>query len=165
MNRYQTMYDLHTDPSSIPHLSTAWMPLEGLAEQWAHFGAHATDVSTLHATSAAFAALQHETEAYQHHKDACYGSGPQDAHPLSLEQALASLQEALARWTEVMLALEPLAFTPAMDETEHRFVEAMHHRQRVMALIGEVGHEQLMAFCPVLSTTVGEYTSSPEKEV
>ncbi|MBV9688208.1 MAG: hypothetical protein JO202_00700 [Ktedonobacteraceae bacterium] len=57
--------------SLLPHdpitLSTAWMPLDGLAQQWGQFGSEATSVPALSVTGNVFAALAKETEARSWH--------------------------------------------------------------------------------------------------
>ena len=53
-------------------LSTAWMPLDGLIQQWGRFGAEAISTAALHAASATLSALAREMQAREHHRAAWY---------------------------------------------------------------------------------------------
>jgi hypothetical protein len=56
---------LYQQVDPIPtHPSTSWLPLEGLAEQWAAFGRESVAVPDFQATSHVFSALASETNAY-----------------------------------------------------------------------------------------------------
>ena len=142
--------DSHQYPSpSSPTLSTAWMPLDGLIQQWADFGAEATSAPALQATSAVFAALARETEALEHHTAAWYNSLAVDI--TNLQHALDELSQARGHWTEAMLSLELLVLDAlgtkaAKDATHLLIAEAMGQRVRLSLLLHEVEREHLLAY-------------------
>lgn len=101
-----------------------WMPLEGLTEQWASFGAVASEVEGLQATSAAFAALAQEREAMQtarfqltlrHHREL-----PLDSLlRFHRQQAIVSLLgQAASHWYEAASALAQILEAPSAQEVE-----------------------------------------------
>lgn len=53
-------------PPTSTELSTYWLPLEGVTQQWAAFGAQANCALTLKATAHAFFALSQERRALRH---------------------------------------------------------------------------------------------------
>lgn len=128
--------------------STAWMPLDSLAEQWGQFGAGAITVSDLHATSMIFAALARETEARTHHLGAWYASAAVGV--IDLEHTLDQLGQARAHWIEAITFLE-LSLTDGDSETAQdarRLLvsDAMEQRLRICMLLQEVAQEQLSVY-------------------
>ena len=128
--------------------STAWMPLDSLAEQWGQFGAGALTVSDLHATSMIFAALARETEARTYHRGAWYASPAVGV--IDLEQTLDQLGQARAHWTEAITFLE-LSLTDgdseaAQDARRLLVSDAMEQRLRMCMLLQEVIQEQLSVY-------------------
>jgi len=88
-------------------LSTAWMPLDGLIQEWGTFGAeHASTAPALHAVGMAFCALARETTARTYYTAAWHAS--QDDDLTDLEHALEELLHARQYWTDAMLSLELL---------------------------------------------------------
>jgi len=107
-----------------------WMPLEGLADLWAAYGKEASSTEAFQATSAAFAALAEEREAFRltsalhDHRQRLGGSASLDIalHPTSLHQEiLAHLTEAVTHWFEAACALSIEAqMSPTTSQmTEH----------------------------------------------
>ena len=126
---------------------SAWMPLEGLIEQWGCFGSEATTVPALfYATSQAFAALAQEMKALEQRREA-YRS-PQGMEATDLESCLVALMQAWQCWTEAIYSLERLVpGERKMDADSHAITsfltEALEQRLRVSMLIQEIEHEQL----------------------
>jgi hypothetical protein len=139
----------NTFPSfSTTALSTAWMPLEGLAEQWGQFGAEATSAPALHATGMVFSALARETEAQERHMEAWHTS--REPGVTDLEHTLEELTQARQHWTDALRFLEMFILdeqcADAFRDAMHSLVtEAMGQRLRVSTLIREVEQEQLLA--------------------
>jgi hypothetical protein len=91
-----------------------WMPLEGLVDLWAAYGKEASSTEEFQATSAAFAALAEEREAFRlnsalhSNRQRLGGSSSPDItlHLTSLHQEiLAHLTEAVTHWFEAACAL------------------------------------------------------------
>lgn len=135
--------------SSESLYDTAWMPLDGLIQQWGRFGAEAAGVPALHATGAVFSALARETEAREYYITALHTSHKVDL--TDLETALDELNQARERWTDAITALELLVSDKHADEAvqnEARVLvaQAMEQRLRVSSLVQEVEREQFAAF-------------------
>ncbi len=138
------LYEHHSD---LP--ATAWIPLEGLTEQWGRFAAEAANLPALHATGAIFSALARETEAREYHTTAWHSTHSVDL--TDLESALEELNKAREHWTDAMIALELLLNDKHVDEAvrdEARITVAqvMEQRLRVTSLIQEVEREQFAAY-------------------
>src|SRR5712691_1193168 len=87
-------------------LSTAWIPLDGLAQQWGQFGTEAITNSAFQVTSMVFAALARETLARQRHLETWRASRKGQA--IDLEHTLDELIQARQHWTEAIACLEIL---------------------------------------------------------
>jgi hypothetical protein len=130
--------------------STAWMPLDGLIQQWGAFGSElAITAPALHAVGMAFCALARETTARTYYTAAWHAS--QDGDLTDLEHALEELLHARQYWTDAMLSLE-LLLLDADEEHEfrdslfHLVLEVMEQRTRVALLIHQTQQEQLAAY-------------------
>lgn len=126
--------------------ATAWMPLEGLIEQWGIFGAEATTSSALQATSLSFAALARETEALDHRTNAHLSV--QEVDGTNFEHCLHELVQAQTQWTNAIHTLELLLIDEQNTDTFRDALsllvaETMEQRLRVSTLIQEVEQEQL----------------------
>src|SRR5260370_832700 len=86
------------DQLSAVLLSTAWMPLDGLIQQWGRFGAEAISTPALHAASASLSALAREMQAREHHLAAWQTS--RDVDLTELETTLKGLNQARDHWTD-----------------------------------------------------------------
>ena len=125
---------------------SAWMPLDGLIEQWGCFGSEATTLPALYATSQAFAALAQEMEALEQRVEIHRSRQGMDA--TNLESCLDALMQAWQHWTETIHSLERLVLGEQKTNADrHAMVsfltEAMEQRLRVSRLIQEVAQEQL----------------------
>src|SRR5712691_6193588 len=131
-------------------LSTAWIPLDGLIQQWGAFGAdQAITAPALHAVGMVFCALARETTARSYYTAAWLES--QDGDLTDLEHTLEELLSARQYWTDAMLSLELLLLDPheeqAVGESLHPLlVEVMEQRGRVARLIHQTQQEQLTAY-------------------
>lgn len=74
-----------------------WMPLDGLAQQWATFASHSTRPRAFAAVSRAFTALKQETEARHLEQRACRDLRPTTAQA-ALLLAFEPLQQAASSW-------------------------------------------------------------------
>lgn len=160
LNQHET--HAHLSPSSSPLLSTAWMPLDGLTDQWGQFGTEATTTHALQATSAVFAALARETEALEHHLAAWSASRDRDV--TDLERALDQLSQARQHWTEAILSLELLiqdarGTQTAQDAMHYLLMEAMQQRVRLCLLLHKVEREHLLAYQGLLAASHREGVS------
>ncbi len=131
-------------------LDTAWMPLDGIAEQWGRFGAERTSVPALHATGAVFSALARETEAREYRMTASRSS--HDIDLTDLESALEELGRAREYWTDAITVLGLLVGDRHADEsvrgeTRALVAQVMEQRLRISSLILEVEREQFKAYC------------------
>lgn len=129
--------------------STAWIPLDGLAAQWGHFGAEATTARALQATSRVFAALAQETSARQTFLIAWRTS--QDVDVTDLGHVLDELVQARQSWTDALLSLEFVVMeargTQISPETVRLLmIEAMEQRMRLSMLLQEVEREHLLVY-------------------
>ncbi len=130
-------------------LSTAWMPLDGLIQQWGRFGAEAISTPALHAASATLSALAREMQAREHHMAAWHTSREVDL--TELENTLKGLNQARDHWTDAITALELLILDKHNDDAvgdamRTLVVQAMEQRLRVSSLIREVEQEQFAAY-------------------
>jgi hypothetical protein len=131
-------------------LSTAWMPLDGLIQQWGAFGAdQASTAPALHAVGMVFCALACETTARTSYTAAWHTS--QDGDLTDLEHALEELLSARQYWTDAMLSLELLLLDPheelAFGESVRPLlVEVLEQRGRVALLVHQTQQEQLAAY-------------------
>jgi hypothetical protein len=131
-------------------LSTAWMPLDGLIQEWGAFGAeHASTAPALHAVGMAFCALARETTARRYYTAAWHTAEDEDLTELA--HALEELLHARHYWTDAMLSLELLLLDtheePASgDSLRSLLVEVMEQRARVALLVHQTQQEQLAAY-------------------
>ena len=93
--------------SSFPDLSTLstlWVPLHELRQQWAAFGQEALTTSALMATSTAFGGLYWETHALQHSTWAAQERERERWHKTVfwLSRAVQDLDCALDQWQQVL---------------------------------------------------------------
>ena len=127
-------------------LSSAWMPLDGLIQEWGAFGAeHAITGPALHAVGMVFCALARETTARIYYTAAWHAS--EDGDLTELEELLSARQY----WTDAMLSLELLLLDTheeqAFGESQHPLlVEVLEQRVRVALLIHQTQQEQLAAY-------------------
>jgi hypothetical protein len=135
---------------STAAFSTAWMPLDGLIQQWGAFGAeHASTAPALRAVGMVFCALARETTALTYYTAAWHAS--EDGDLTDLEHTLEELQSARQYWTDAMLSLELLLLDPreelAFGESlRPLLVEVMEQHGRVALLIHQTQQEQLAAY-------------------
>jgi hypothetical protein len=127
--------------------STAWMPLEGLAQQWASFAATFFTYPAFTATAAVFSALALETHALQQYEHACFRrlTGEESRARAAGEQAVHALHDACAQWMYVLDWLQRLVSTQPFEseEEDHAmlrqfFTEATAQLQRVGVLTHQV---------------------------
>jgi hypothetical protein len=136
-------------PSTIV-LSTAWIPLDGLIQQWGAFGAEqASTASALHSVGMAFCALARETTARAYYTAAWQES--QEGDLTDLEHTLEELLHARQYWTDAMLSLELLLLDTNEEPTfqgslRTLLIEVMEQRTRVALLIHQTQQEQLTAY-------------------
>jgi UV DNA damage repair endonuclease len=143
---------VHDNDHQVPFSpSMAWMPLEGVAHQWAKFAGTFLSAPAFTATAEVFSALSLETEALQQYNEACQGHSHR--HILSArdlcEQVVRDLHKASDHWMHVLFELERLASDTwhPLDTEEHAalrrfFCEATKHLQRVGVLT-----QQMQAAC------------------
>ncbi len=98
-------------PSAFPDLSTLstlWVPLHEVREQWAAFGKEALTTSALMASSTAFGGLYWETHALQHSTWAADERERGRWHQVVfwLSRAVQDLDCALDRWQQVLSWLD-----------------------------------------------------------
>jgi hypothetical protein len=120
-------------------LSTAWMPLDGLIQEWGAFGAEqASTAPALHAVGMVFCALARETTARAYYTAAWHTS--QDGDLTDLEHTLEELLSARQYWTDAMLSLELLLLDPREEpgfgeSLRPLLVEVLKQRGRVALLV------------------------------
>ncbi len=135
---------------STTALSSAWMPLDGLIQEWGAFGAEqASAAPAQHAVGMAFCALARETTARSYYTAAWHAS--QDGDLTELEHALEELLQARQYWTDAMLSLELLLLDGNEEQTSQEslrclLVEVMEQRARVALLIYQTQQEQLASY-------------------
>lgn len=143
------MTTISADPPDSP-LSSAWMPLDGLIQQWGTFGSEqASTAPALHAAGMAFCALSCETTARTYYTAAWHTA--EDADLTDLEHALEELLSARQYWTDAMLSLELLLLDPHEEQTSQEslrplLVEVMEQRGRVALLVHQTQQEQMAAY-------------------
>jgi hypothetical protein len=146
-----TLFPLH--PSAAPIvLSTAWMPLDEDIQEWAAFGAQATEAPALTATGMAFLALSWETSAL-HHRTCAYQDqrrGLRCSAVRNLGQAMQDLSHAIRHWSQAALWLERQALDerqPVDDLEPMRALlrQALSQQQRIWTLMREV-QEGLLSY-------------------
>jgi hypothetical protein len=143
------MTTISTHPSTSV-LSSAWMPLDGLIQQWGTFGSEqASTAPVLHAVGMAFCALARETTARSYYTAAWHAS--QDSDLTNLEHTLEELLSARQYWTDAMLSLQLLLLDPHKEQTSQGslrtlLVEVMEQRGRVALLVHQTQQEQLAAY-------------------
>jgi hypothetical protein len=131
-------------------LSTAWMPLDGLIQEWGKFGAeHTSTAPALHAVGMAFCALSRETTARTYYTAAWHIEEDEDL--TELEHTLEELLQARQYWTDAMISLELLLLDPHeelafQDILRPLLAEVMEQRTRVALLIYQTQQEQLTAY-------------------
>jgi hypothetical protein len=150
--------------ASCPH--PEWMPLDGIAQTWAAFGAEATSPAAFQTTGTAFLALAFETSAHRNYASSVGsskgGDSPSLAYTQGIERALVDLHEASQQWNSVLLWLDFLAQeTPATVEQLTSLVRAQ--QQRVLSLILRVQQEYLDAHHEPLLISLG-YLRAPTAE-
>ena len=89
----------------LSSLSTLWVPLHEVRQQWAAFGQEALTTSALMATSTAFGGLYWETHALQH---CTWAAQVQCCHQVVfwLSRAVQDLDCALDQWQQVQRMLD-----------------------------------------------------------
>ena len=132
-------------PASVPRLSTYWMPLEGIIQHWAAYGAEADRVPVLTATAHAFFALSHESRALRHFTFACEqhtGSRLPDHAGYWYGQAEQALFEATHHWSRAACALDSLSprelTSVALAEARQMSRAARAQQERLWKLTDEV---------------------------
>lgn len=143
------MNTLTANPS-ITVLSSAWMPLDGLIQEWGTFGSEqASTAPALHAVGMAFSALARETTARSHYTAAWHEA--EDGDLTDLEHTLEELLSARQHWADTMHSLELLLLDGNGEEAFQEslrclLVEVMEQRMRVALLIYQTQQEQLAAY-------------------
>lgn len=138
------------DSLTSPH--PEWMPLDGIAQTWASFGAEGSSPAAFQATGIAFLALACEASAHRHYASSVGSTGregsPFLAYAQGLEHALADLEEAAQQWKSVLLWLDSCA----RDHRAHGAFPAsvgqlsllvLEQQQRVLSLLVRVQQESL----------------------
>ncbi len=94
-----------------PSHSMAWMPLEGIVEQWATFGGTYLTYHAFMATSSVFSAFSCEASALRHYDEVCKArfNGAEITARAAFEQVVEDLQQASSRWISTAYWLERLA--------------------------------------------------------
>jgi hypothetical protein len=135
--------------ASTVALSTAWMPLDGLIQQWGTFGEDVSTAPALHAVGMVFCALARETTARSYYTAAWHTA--EDGDLTDLEHALEELLHARQYWTDAMLSLELLLLDPHEEQAfgeslRPLLVEVLEQRGRVALLVHQTQQEQLSAY-------------------
>ncbi len=142
-------------------LSTYWLPLEPLAQQWAAFGREAMTCPAFGAVGMAFTALSWEAAALRHticaSQAALHSQQPPSegvSPPIHLSsqdiaRTLEDLGEARRCWQSAVSWLEQLAhhepLSPAQRERAQQCLEhATAQVQRLWALMGEVQETRMV---------------------
>ena len=127
--------------------AASWMPLEGVAQQWAAFAKMFFTYPAFTVTVAVFSALASETQALQQYDRACACrfNGQDGLARTAIEQAVHDLHDASSQWMSVLWWLEQLASDGChpLDAGEQAtlrafFVQATDHLQRVGGLTQHV---------------------------
>jgi hypothetical protein len=144
-------------------LSTYWLPLEPLAQQWATLGREAMTCPAFGAVGMAFTALSWEAAALRHtiraSQAAPHSQQPSpEGVPLPIHlssqdiaRTLEDLTEARRCWQSAVSWLEQLAhhesLSPAQRESAQQCLEqAIAQVQRLWALMGEVQETRMVPF-------------------
>jgi len=148
-------------PPSFADLSTHWLPLEPLAQQWAAFGHEAISCPAFGAVGMAFTALSWESAALRHTIRASQVT-PQGQQPSSedmplpvhlssqdVTRTLEDLTEARQCWRSVVSWLEQLAHHEPLEPTQRDIAQqCLEHAtaqvQRLWALMGEVQETRIV---------------------
>jgi hypothetical protein len=158
--------------SPLP-MSTAWMPLDALIQEWADFGAQAASAPALSATGMAFLALSWETSALHHrtwaHQDRQRGRSRSTVRDLG--QTMQDLSQAIRHWSQAALWLERQALDEHQPMEDLDVLRLLLHRvleqqRRVWTLMQEV-REDLLAYGQQLAKgpgRVGEHSASGDRE-
>jgi hypothetical protein len=142
-------------------LSTYWLPLEPLAQQWATFGREAMTCPAFGAVGMAFTALSWEAAALRQTIRASQAAPegqqpPSEGMPLPIHlssqdvtRTLEDLAEARQCWQSAVSWLEQLAhhepLEPAQRESAQQCLEhATAQVQRLWALMGEVQETRMV---------------------
>lgn len=134
-------------PPALLSFSTAWMPLEGIAQQWASFAGTFLTYPAFTATAAIFSALALEAEALQQfdHAGFCHFNGDGRLGRAADERAIHALQDASSQWLCALFWLQRLADDrqhPFADEDQTTlpsfFAEATTHLHRLGVLTQQV---------------------------
>ena len=164
-NQRDTLFPSPLHPPTAPiALSTAWIPLDALVQEWATFGTQATDAPTLTATGMAFLALSWEMSAL-HHRTWAYQDqqrGLRRSAVRWLGQTMQDLTHATKHWSQVVLWLERLALdehqqVEDLDAIRSLMQRTLEQQQRVWTLMQQV-QEDLLVYGqqPAGATTRGE---------
>jgi hypothetical protein len=125
-------------------LSTNWIPLDGLIQQWGRCGTGANNASALHAIGLIFSALAREITDREHYMAAWHSS--QKVDMTDLESAIEELCQAREHWADAMAALGTRSRDTALNEARRMVAQLMEQRIRVSALIQEIEQEQLAVY-------------------
>jgi hypothetical protein len=132
-------------PCAFSSLSTLWMPLDALIQEWADFSAQATSAHALTATGMAFLALSWETSALHHrtraYQDRQRGLGRSAVRDLG--QTMQDLSHATKHWSQAALWLERLVNDERFPAEDLELVRELmrqvrSQQQRVWTLMQEV---------------------------
>ncbi|HEY6411336.1 MAG TPA: hypothetical protein VIY29_28075 [Ktedonobacteraceae bacterium] len=150
-----------------------WMPLEGIAQTWAAFGAEASSPAAFQATGTAFLALAFEATALRHYASSArrssqQGDAPTLADTQGSEHAMTDLHEAQQQWQSVLLWLDTLAreAPPAGEAPSpssiQQFISLVHaQQQRILSLLLRVQQEYLDGQQEPIRVSLG-YLPAPE---
>lgn len=117
-----------------------WMPLDGLAESWSTLGKQAVTHHLFASMSAAFAALNAETEARTRYLEIWYYTSPIDLN--ALEEVMQSLTHAHDAWSQALHCL-PLSPSTVADDT--LVLSVVEERTRVTHVLHQVEREHAHA--------------------
>ncbi len=134
----------------LADLSTYWLPLEPVAQQWAAFGREAMTCPAFGAVGMAFTALSWEAAALRHTIRASQ-TAPRSQQPPSedvplpvhlssqdIARTLEDLTEARRCWQSAAWWLEQLAHHEPLSRAQQCLEQALAQVQRLWALMGEV---------------------------
>ena len=123
----------------------AWIPLEGIIEQWANFGKAYCTYPALMVTSTDFAAFSFETSALQHYHEACKAqwNGAEITARAAFEQMIEDIQLTSTRWISTMYWLERFASgsqhsEATLAEVRILFSQATEQIERLGLLIQQI---------------------------
>jgi hypothetical protein len=136
---------IHSQPH--PTSNTAWMPLDGVAQQWASFAATVLTRHGFTVTSTAFSALALEASAVQHCTEAerAQARGQSAFARDYCEQAVCDLHKASSQWMQVLYHLQRVVVDKRdpLDEEAYAalpqfFAQATEHLERLGVLTQQV---------------------------